>query len=221
MGKVSAPSPHSTFDTPPLTLPPYSSEAQCITLNCGAVHCSSSSHHNNHQLPSEHRLNASYHIHSLFPLHSLYFPDVAYGVYYKEANAGVLDQAGQSKGWTGFTFNRPLFDDPTAYMQWCKRFGLHNSMNLHPASGIQLWEETYEAMADAMGHTNRSSYIPLNLTDLKFVTNWANITLRPLEEAGIGPTTHPLLPSPSTQYPLFSRSHLSLVLLCVSRSVVA
>ena len=116
--------------------------------------------------------------------------------WYKEANAGVVDQAGQSKGWTGFTFNRALFDDPTAYMQWCKRYGLHNSMNLHPASGIQLWEETYEAMADAMGHTNRSSYIPLNLTDRTFVNNWANITLRPLEEAGIGPPpAHTLIPS--------------------------
>ena len=105
--------------------------------------------------------------------------------WYKQADKGARDPAGESLGWTGYTWNRLLFDDPAAYLAWCKQFNLHNSLNIHPASGIQVWEETYDAMADAMGQTNRSAYIPFNLSDQHFMRSWLSITMKPQSEAGV------------------------------------
>jgi alpha-glucosidase (family GH31 glycosyl hydrolase) len=53
------------------------------------------------------------------------------------------DLAGERKGWTGFTWNKSLFPDPQAFLEWVKNKGLKTTLNLHPASGIQPHEECY------------------------------------------------------------------------------
>ena len=55
--------------------------------------------------------------------------------FYKLARSGKKDQAGQSIGWTGFTFDEHLFPNHQKFFQWCKQLGLKNTLNLHPASG--------------------------------------------------------------------------------------
>ncbi len=61
-----------------------------------------------------------------------------------------------------------------------------DELNLHPASGIQPWEEHYPEMARAMGIDPASrQYIPFDLTDKKFATNYMNLILHPLEKQGI------------------------------------
>ena len=101
--------------------------------------------------------------------------------FYKQAAFGAVDAAGETIGWSGFTFNPLLFDSHAQYLAWLRRFHLHSSMNIHPLSGIQPWEETHAAMVDAMGQTNRSAYVPFNLTDQRFMRAWFNITMRPLD----------------------------------------
>ena len=106
--------------------------------------------------------------------------------YYKLANEGQHDQAGENIGWSGFTFDEHLFVNHTQFLAWCKTLGLRNTLNLHPASGIQPWEETYPQMAEAMGiDPSTGRYVPFNETDKKYETNWMNLTLAPLEKAGI------------------------------------
>ena len=106
--------------------------------------------------------------------------------YYKLASRGVQDQAGEQIGWSGFTFDAHLFANHTEFLRWCKTLGLRNTLNVHPASGIQPWEETYEAMARAMGVDPSSGrYVPFNETDKRYISAWFNLTMRPLEEAGI------------------------------------
>ena len=58
---------------------------------------------------------------------------------------------GHAKGWTGYSWNRLLFPDPEQFLAKLHADGLKTSLNLHPASGIQPWEEHYPAMARAMG----------------------------------------------------------------------
>ena len=60
---------------------------------------------------------------------------------YKLANEGVRDQAGQAIGWSGWTYDDHLFIDHKGFLDWCKELGLKNTLNVHPASGIQPWEE--------------------------------------------------------------------------------
>jgi hypothetical protein len=68
---------------------------------------------------------------------------------------GAVDQSGEMLGWTGYTWNKVLFPDPDAFLKKLHEDGLKTTMNLHPASGIQPWEQAYPAMARAMGSIRR------------------------------------------------------------------
>jgi hypothetical protein len=99
---------------------------------------------------------------------------------------GEKDQAGQSLGWTGFSWNKLLFPEPDMFLARLHADHLKTSLNLHPASGIQPWEDAYPAMARAMGIDPASrQYVPFDLPDKKFATNYMNLVLRPLEKQGI------------------------------------
>ncbi len=98
----------------------------------------------------------------------------------------VLDQAGEMKGWTGYTWNRTLFPDPKEFLNWCHKRDLKVVLNLHPASGIQPWEESYPAMARAMGiDPATKKYVPFDPTDKKFAENYFKLVLHPLEKEGV------------------------------------
>ena len=63
---------------------------------------------------------------------------------------GETDQSGYELGWSGYTWNKVLFPDPNAFLKHLHEEGLKATLNLHPASGIQPWEEAYPAMARAV-----------------------------------------------------------------------
>jgi alpha-glucosidase (family GH31 glycosyl hydrolase) len=99
---------------------------------------------------------------------------------------GEKDQAGQSLGWTGFSWNKLLFPEPELFLDRLHADHLKTSLNLHPASGIQPWEDAYPAMARAMGIDPASrQYVPFDLPNKKFAVNYMNLVLRPLEKQGI------------------------------------
>ncbi len=41
-----------------------------------------------------------------------------HATFYSQADAGVKDQAGQTIGWTGFTFDQHLFPNTTTFFAW-------------------------------------------------------------------------------------------------------
>jgi alpha-glucosidase (family GH31 glycosyl hydrolase) len=97
-----------------------------------------------------------------------------------------LDDSGHAKGWTGYSWNKLLFPDPDQFLAWLHGNGLKTSLNLHPASGIQPWEDAYPEMARAMGiDPATKKYVAFDITDKKFATNYFNIVLHPLEKQGI------------------------------------
>ncbi len=99
---------------------------------------------------------------------------------------GATDQAGQSLGWTGYTWNKLLFPDPNAFLAKLHNEGLKVTLNLHPASGIQPWEQSYPAMAKAMGiDPSTKQYVPFDPTNKLWATNYFNLVLHPLEKQGI------------------------------------
>jgi alpha-glucosidase len=99
---------------------------------------------------------------------------------------GAVDQSGQMLGWTGYTWNKVLFPDPDAFLKKLHEDGLKTTMNLHPASGIQPWEQAYPAMARAMGiDPATKKYIPFDPTDKKWATNYLDLVLHPLEKQGV------------------------------------
>ena len=53
--------------------------------------------------------------------------------------------------WTGYSWNTEAFPDYKRFLNWLHEQGLHTSLNLHPAQGIQEHENMYRDMAIAMG----------------------------------------------------------------------
>ena len=100
--------------------------------------------------------------------------------------AGRVDQSNGLLGWTGYSWDKELFPDPPAFLDKLHDQGLKTSLNLHPASGVQPWEDAYPAMARAMGvDPATQKYIPFDITDKKYATNYIDILHHPLEKEGI------------------------------------
>jgi alpha-glucosidase len=99
---------------------------------------------------------------------------------------GETDQSNHGLGWTGYTWNKLLFPDPTQFLARLHTDGLKTSLNMHPASGVQPWEDAYPAMAKAMGIDPATrKYVPFDITDRKYATNYMNLLHHPLEKQGI------------------------------------
>jgi alpha-glucosidase (family GH31 glycosyl hydrolase) len=97
-----------------------------------------------------------------------------------------LDQSGHTLGWTGYSWNKTLFPEPTTFLKWVHQQGLKATLNMHPASGIQPWEDRYPEMASAMGiDPATKKYVPFDITNEKFAVNYMDIMHHPLERQGI------------------------------------
>ena len=96
------------------------------------------------------------------------------------------DESGQRLGWTGYTWNPLLFPEPKGFLDHLHDEGLKATLNLHPASGVQPWEKAYPAMARAMGIDRATrKYVPFDITNKKFATNYMDLLHHPLEKQGI------------------------------------
>ena len=102
------------------------------------------------------------------------------------AGEGKVDASGQELGWTGYSWNRLLFPNPDQFLAHVHQQGLKATVNLHPASGVQPWEDRYPQMARSMGiDPTTKQYVPFDITDKKFATNYMDSMLHPLERQGI------------------------------------
>jgi alpha-glucosidase (family GH31 glycosyl hydrolase) len=97
-----------------------------------------------------------------------------------------MDQSGHKLGWDGYSWNPLLFPDPSAFLGKLHRNGLKATLNLHPASGVQPWEDQYPSMAKAMGQDPvEQKYVPFDITNKKFAQSYMDLLHHPLEKQGI------------------------------------
>ena len=98
----------------------------------------------------------------------------------------LTPQPPKSPGWGGYSWNKLLFPDPKAFLSNVHQEGLKVTLNLHPATGIQPWDDHYSEMARAMGiDPTIKQYVPLDITNKKFATNDMDIMHHPLEKQGV------------------------------------
>ena len=96
------------------------------------------------------------------------------------------DASGHKLGWTGYSWNKLLFPDPDQFLKGIHQQGLKATVNIHPASGVQPWEDHYPEMARAMGiDPATKQYVPFDITEKKFATNYMKDMIHPLEQQGI------------------------------------
>ena len=97
-----------------------------------------------------------------------------------------LDASGHKLGWTGYSWNKLLFPNPDRFLASVHEQGLKATVNLHPAGGVQPWEDGYPEMARAAGiDPATKQYIPFDIADRNFSTNYMKYIIHPLERQGI------------------------------------
>jgi alpha-glucosidase (family GH31 glycosyl hydrolase) len=97
-----------------------------------------------------------------------------------------MDQSDHALGWDGYSWNPLLFPDPAAFLSKLHRDGLKTTLNLHPASGVQPWEDQYVAMAEAMGQNPaEKKFVPFDITNKNFAVNYMDVLHHPLEKQGV------------------------------------
>lgn len=88
--------------------------------------------------------------------------------------------------WTGYTWNRELFPDPEEFLEWVHSRGLRTTLNLHPAQGIQPFEEIYPEFAKQMGiDPNSKKPVPFRITDKKFIRHYFELLHHRMEDEGV------------------------------------
>ena len=89
-------------------------------------------------------------------------------------------------GWTGYTWNPDYFPDPGRFLSELHRRGLHVTLNLHPADGVNAHEDAYLEMAKALGVDYRhEDKIPFDPTDPNFVEAYFQYLHHPHEALGV------------------------------------
>lgn len=65
------------------------------------------------------------------------------------------DEFGQRRGWTGYSWNHDLIPDPEGFLNDLHKLGYKTALNLHPASGIRVYEDCYDVFVkDYLSRTN-------------------------------------------------------------------
>lgn len=89
-------------------------------------------------------------------------------------------------GWTGYTWNKSLFPDPRRFLTALHNRGMHTTLNLHPAGGVEPHEEAYSAMCEALGRNPEDKQcIDFDASDEQFLREYLKYLHHPAEEDGV------------------------------------
>ena len=88
--------------------------------------------------------------------------------------------------WTGWTWNKKLFPDYTRLIADMHRRDIRTTLNLHPAGGVESFEERYDEFAAYIQlDTTGRPYIPWQGSDKRYMSALFDVILKPMERNGI------------------------------------
>lgn len=89
-------------------------------------------------------------------------------------------------GWTGFSWNRDMFENPEEFIKALHDRNLKTALNLHPAEGVAAHEDTYVEMAKAMGadYENEET-VEFDISNPDFVEAYFEHMIYPHEKIGV------------------------------------
>lgn len=89
-------------------------------------------------------------------------------------------------GWTGYSWDKELFPDYKEFLKRLKEDNLHITLNLHPADGVQCYEDMYADMAKAMGiDPSTKKTVPFQCGSDDFWNAYFDILHKPYERDGV------------------------------------
>jgi alpha-glucosidase (family GH31 glycosyl hydrolase) len=104
-----------------------------------------------------------------------------------DMNWHLVDTYGvDGSGWTGYSWNKKLFTDPSAFLDELHRRGLKTTLNVHPAEGVRSFEDAYEDVAKALQRdASKGHPIEFDITDPDFLDVYFSVLHGKLEKQGV------------------------------------
>lgn len=88
--------------------------------------------------------------------------------------------------WTGYTWNKRFFPNHKRFIDWLHSKNLHTALNLHPARGIQFFEEMYPQVAEYMGIAPETKMrVDFAPESIKYWNAYFNYIIHPYEKDGV------------------------------------
>ena len=101
-------------------------------------------------------------------------------------NVKYLFEYAFNPGWTGYSWNTDLFPDYKAFLKELKDMGHKVTLNLHPAAGVQPFEDMYEEFADFIGtDSKKKKAIKFDMSSPEFLEGYFKILHHPYEKDGV------------------------------------
>ncbi len=98
----------------------------------------------------------------------------------------ITKTGNSSTGWTGYTWNKQLFPDPSSFLDFLHQNNLKTALNLHPAEGVHPHEAQYEDMARAVGIDPATKEpVPFDIASDQFSRAYLDILHHPYEQQGV------------------------------------
>ncbi len=98
----------------------------------------------------------------------------------------IVDIDWHLPGWTGYTWNRDLWPEPQAFIDWLHTRGLRTALNLHPSDGVGPHEEQYAAMARAVGQDpDAGEPVAFDIASPTFALAYFDLLHHPYERMGV------------------------------------
>ncbi len=89
-------------------------------------------------------------------------------------------------GWTGYTWNKHLFKDYTAFLNFLHKHNLKVTLNLHPGLGVRKYEEAFEKMAQTLNlDAQTTKIIPFDVSSELYMRAYLDVLHHPYEEKGV------------------------------------
>ena len=124
------------------------------------------------------------------------------------------DEFGQRRGWTGYTWNYDLIEDPVQLLHDIHALDFKTALNLHPASGIRPQEDCYRSFVEdytsrtsdydgpkdyrygnepyifagndkSFAREGRQAPVPYRMSQMEWADAYFNSVIHPLEKQGV------------------------------------
>ena len=97
----------------------------------------------------------------------------------------VLDMNWHTKhNWTGYSWDRRLYQHPADALAFLKHRGLAVTLNLHDANGVAPWEAQYPVLCEFL-QCKQGETIPFTVVNETVMLGIDDLVLRPLQQQGV------------------------------------
>ena len=97
----------------------------------------------------------------------------------------MIDCDWHQNSWTGWTWNKSLFPNPTSLLNWMHTHNTKTALNLHPADGIGQSDDNFSKIRSDMGLDASATTVPWQLEDSTFYRTFFKNLMRVREKQGV------------------------------------